>query len=176
MAHFAQARTLYEQLPGAALDKLAVKLENEAAALRALGREDEAARLAARVAELRGQAAPPLPAIPLDKIRPERRGDYPARVVVELDGINLAPEVYARCDLVDLERRLEAQLFGTRAGELDGHVTGPETTEVWLVGDDARAVYEAVAPVLRDYPLCKGAQIALWQGEQVERFGVEGGR
>jgi hypothetical protein len=172
LANFAEARALYERLPGASLEKLAVKLENEAEALATLGRAGEAQRLKARVAQLRGEAAPPASAIPLDRIAPERDEDFAARVVVELDGLHLPDEVYAQYDLAALERRLESRLEESGVGEVEGHLSGPETTEVHMVGSDAQALYQAIEPVLRDYPLCQGAQIRLHQGERISRFSL----
>jgi tetratricopeptide (TPR) repeat protein len=168
LAHFAAARALYERLPGANLEKLASKLENEGEALKALGRAREARALKKRVSELRREAAPPAPAIPI--ARDEAKSE--AFVVVALDGQTLPDEVYATCDLGELERRLERRLAETGAGELDGHMTGPETTEVYLAGADAHVLFEAVEPILRAYPLCMGAAVELRQGEQVTRVSL----
>ena len=172
LAKFVEARTLYERLPGASLDKLAVKLENEAEALEALGRAAEAAKMRGRIAELRGVTAPPTPVIPLDKITPDEDVDFDAEVAIVLDGLNLPDEVYAHYDLGTLERLLEESLAETGLGEVDGHLTKEETTEVYLVGADARALFEAVEAVLRAYPLCEGAVIELRQGAEITHLSL----
>jgi len=165
---FGRARDVMEALPNVNREKLAEKLNNEADALDALDRAAEAGALRARAAALLQTKAPPTPgaAPKLAKRKPS------GTVLVTLDGISLPAEVYAQCDLHTLETRLERRLDETEAGELDGHEHGPENVQLFLYGPNARALYEAIRPVLTDYPLCRGAEIELRQGRKVERFAL----
>jgi hypothetical protein len=74
---------------------------------------------------------------------------------------------------MDTESRIEMRLEETGGGELDGHEYGPEATQLFLYGRDARALFDAIAPVLCDYPLCRGARITLRQGATVSEFPLE---
>jgi tetratricopeptide (TPR) repeat protein len=171
---FRRAREEFERQPSPNVDQLATKLENEAAALERLGRAGEAALARQRIAGLRGLEAPVAPTLPTDvKAKAESEGDEEdsqAAVIVTLDGVGLADEIYAEFDLATLERRLEKRLQETGGGELDGHEFGPEATSLFLYGPDARALFDAIAPVLSDYPLCCGARIELRQGEETMEF------
>lgn len=165
---FGRARAVTEVLPNVNVEKFAEKLSNEADALEALDRAAEADALRARAAALLQTKAPPTPrAAP----KPAKRKPN-GTVLVTLDGIGLPAEVYAQCDLHTLETRLERRLDETDAGELDGHEHGPENVQLFLYGPNARALYEAIRPVLTDYPLCRGAEIELRQGRKVERFSL----
>lgn len=167
---FGRARAVMEALPNANREKLAEKLSNEADALEALDRATEADALRARAAALLQTEAPPTPrAAPKPAKQPVKRKPN-GTVLVTLDGIGLPAEIYAQCDLHTLEVRLERRLDEMDAGELDGHEHGPENVQLFLYGPNARALFDAIRPVLTDYPLCRGAEIELRQGRKVERF------
>lgn len=174
---FRRARAQFERQPSPGVDGLATKLENEAAALEKLGRADEAAIVKARIAELkavRAAAPPPLPDMSVTASPP--RGGTEGAVVVTLDGLGLADEVYRSHDLATLESRLETRLEQEGGGELDGHEHGPETTRIFLYGPDARVLFDIIAPVLRDYPLCQSAHVQLQQqGCETLEFGLADG-
>ena len=46
----------------------------------------------------------------------------------------------------------------------------PKDTTLFLYGADAEALFRAVEPVLRDYPLCQGARLTIRQGDQERRI------
>ncbi|HEY1929711.1 MAG TPA: tetratricopeptide repeat protein [Caulobacteraceae bacterium] len=170
---FQRGRKQFERQPSPSVDGLATKLENEAAALEKLGRQGQAARLRARIETLKGVAPPVTP--PLPEARPavsERSDGTRGQVIITLDGRGLPDEVYRTCDLGTLESRLESCLEREGGGELDGHEHGPETTRIFLFGPDARALLDVITPVLRDYPLCQGARVALRQGAEAAEFGL----
>ena len=64
---------------------------------------------------------------------------------------------------------IEVVLESGEYGELDGHETGPENTTLFLYGADAEALFHAVEPVLRDYPLCQHARVTIRQDGQERR-------
>jgi len=156
---FRKSRVEHARHPSPNVARLSEALGNEAGALRRLGRSREAAVLERQRVELQGEV-PALRAVPaISKLVAGEAGE----VRIELDGIHLAPEVYRDCDLATFENRLEEVLERGDYGELDGHETGPETTTVFLYGADAKALFGAVEPVLRDYPLCQGARVTIRQ-------------
>jgi tetratricopeptide (TPR) repeat protein len=173
---FRRAREEFERQPSPNVEQLAIKLENEAAALDSLGRLDEAAAARARIAELKGLVAPAAPTIaPEAKAAETQATSSDDAVIVTLDGLGLNTEVYHEFDLSTLERRLETRLEEVGGGELDGHESGPETTRLFLYGPDARTLFDAIAPVLVDYPLCRGARIELRHDGETLEFALEAG-
>jgi tetratricopeptide (TPR) repeat protein len=183
---FRRARKQFERQPSPSLDGLSAKLENEAQALEALGREREAAKLRARMAELKvaeASSAPAPPPLSLSQPPLAARGvdgktgggASDGQVTIILDGRGLPDEVYSAHDLGTLEQRLETRLEREGGGELDGHEHGPLETQIFLYGPDARALFEVIAPVLLGYPLCRGARIELRQGDETTAFGLGDG-
>jgi tetratricopeptide (TPR) repeat protein len=142
-------------------------LAYEAAVLAHLGRAQEARALEEQLAELRGDVPPEQErrVAPVPKPgKPTGNGD--GEVLIELDGIHLPESVYRECDVATLENRLEEVLDMAGCGELDGHETGPENTTLFLYGEDAEALFRAVDPILREYPLCRGARVTIRQQSQ----------
>jgi hypothetical protein len=173
---FRRGREQFERQPSPSADGLAAKLENEATALEKLGRVGEAAKLRARIANLRGVAAPAMPPLPVAKPAiSEQKDGTEGAVIIILDGLGLPDEVYRTCDLGTLESRLETRLEQEGGGELDGHENGPESTRIFLYGPDARALFDIIAPVLQEYPLCEGARVQIRQGDQAAEFALADG-
>jgi hypothetical protein len=143
---------------------LAEVLANEAEVLARLGRSQESAILKQELLKLQSD----LPPLWEYKVTPVHKpvidaGKAAGEVLVELDGIHLPEWVYKNCDIATLENRLEAVLETEEQGELDGHETGPENTTLFLYGADAEALFLAIEPVLREYPLCQGARVTIRQ-------------
>jgi tetratricopeptide (TPR) repeat protein len=161
---FRKSREEHTKQPSPNAQQLSEVMENEAAALARLGRREEARALERELAELRGD----VPAMQTHEVAPAappvKEGE--GAVLIELDGIHLPDAVYRECDVATLENRIEEVLETGGQGELDGHETGPENTTVFLYGADAEALFRAVEPVLRDYPLCRGARVTVRQGDQ----------
>jgi tetratricopeptide (TPR) repeat protein len=171
---FRRAREEFERQPSPSVDQLVTKLENEATALEQLGRTGESAEVREKVASLRARSVPVSPSIPADvKASVSNNDEAEASVIVTLDGLGLGDEVYAKFDLATLERRLETRLEQTGEGELDGHEFGPESTQLFLYGQNARTLFDAIAPVLRAYPLCRGARVELRERGSTSEFLLE---
>ena len=85
-------------------------------------------------------------------------------VIIELDGTTLPSSTCEKYDLATLENQLIAIVDSEAVGELDGHEFGPQTVRIFLYGADAEALFEAIEPVLRGYPLCERARVAIRQG------------
>jgi hypothetical protein len=80
-------------------------------------------------------------------------------VLIHLDSMSLPDEIYEEHDLATLEDRLTEALGNL--GIYDGHESGPGVTFVYLYGPDAEAMFRAIEPVLRDYPLARGAGVII---------------
>ena len=165
---FRRSRAEHARQPSPKVNQLAEVLANEAAALRRLGRLDEATALEQKIAELRGDV-PPLYRHEIAATPAKAAGDGDGALLIELDGVHLPERIYRDCDLGTLENRIEQILETGGLGELDGHESGPESTVLFLYGADAEALFRAVEPLLRDYPLCRGARLTIRQGDQERR-------
>ncbi len=84
-------------------------------------------------------------------------------VIIHLDGMNLPDEIYATCDLMTLEEKLQS-VVRDGLGEYDGNESGPGETLVYLYGPDAELLFAAIEPVLREYPLCRNAKVIIRRG------------
>jgi hypothetical protein len=85
-------------------------------------------------------------------------------VLIYLDGVNLPDEVYAECDLLTIEDRLIEAIEKGQAGELDGNEIGERETTIFTYGPDADRLYRVMEPVLKSYPLCRGARVIVRKG------------
>ncbi len=167
LAWFQKSRAEHARQPSPNVSQLTEALANEAAALARLGRAEEASALDQQRAKYRGDLPPLVKHEVAPVAKPVKQAhDTPGEVLIELDGVHLPDSVYRDCDVATLENRLEAALEAGEPGELDGHETGPENTTLFLYGPDAEALFRAVEPVLRDYPLCHRARVTIRQGDQ----------
>jgi hypothetical protein len=86
-------------------------------------------------------------------------------VLVYLDTVGLPQEVYDENDLETLESRLEEVISGGKnLGEYDGNEFRPKEVVLFMYGPDAEALFSAIEPTLRDYPLCRGARVQIRRG------------
>lgn len=85
-------------------------------------------------------------------------------VLIHLDGVNLPDEVYENHDLATLEDQLIDMLEASRLGDYGGHEFGEQNTTVYLYGPSADAIFDAIEPILADYPLCENARVVLRNG------------
>jgi hypothetical protein len=168
---FRRSRAEHASQPSPNVGQMSEALANEAAVLRRMGFPQEASVLERQRAELNGDL-PPLHTYEIIAVAKavQAPNQTAGAVLIELDGIHLAESVYKDCDIATLENRLEEVLEFGGYGELDGHETGPENTTVFLYGPDAEALFEAIEPLLRDYPLCQGARLTIRQGDQERRI------
>jgi len=149
------------------VSQLGEVLANEADVLARLGRSQESTILKQQLFELQRDLPPRqeykvTPAVKVIK----DSGKHTGEVLIELDGMRLPEQVYKTCDIAMLENRIEDVLEIEEHGELDGHETGPESTILFLYGADAELLFRAIEPVLREYPLCRGALVTIRQGSE----------
>jgi hypothetical protein len=86
-------------------------------------------------------------------------------VIITLDGTSLPNDVYEQFDSDTLDGQLQDALGSL--GECDGVEHGESDTRIFLYGSDAEAMFRAVEPTLRAYPLAASSQGIL-------RFGPPG--
>lgn len=170
LAWFRKARAEHEKRPSPNASQLAETLENEAAALTRLGRLAESSAVERELAELRG-TAPPVRTHELGPLKTNVASTEGA-VLIELDGTTLPDAVYSNYDLATIEGQLSAIVEEEALGELDGHEFGPRNTTIFLYGTDAEAMFRAIEPALREYPLCQGARVTIRQGTTERRVVV----
>jgi hypothetical protein len=90
-------------------------------------------------------------------------GDEQA-VLVYLDGVGLPDEIYEQYDLEQLENQLTEVIEARGVGMYDGNEFGPSEVVLYMYGPDAEALFSAIAPVLRDYPLCRNSKAVIRGG------------
>jgi len=86
-------------------------------------------------------------------------------VLIYLDGNGLPDEIYANYDVATLEDQIVAVLEDANVGEYDGNEFGPDSVTLFLYGNSADVLYATIEPILKEYPLCQGAEVILQYGE-----------
>lgn len=74
-----------------------------------------------------------------------------------LNGTDLPPQVYKDCDVNHVVAELD-RLLGER-GKFMGYYEGSRETALYCYGASFEAMRDAVAPLLRDYPLCAQSRV-----------------
>jgi tetratricopeptide (TPR) repeat protein len=164
LAWFRKARAECEKQPSPDVTQLAEKIENEALLLARLGRAAEAAAVESELAQLRS-TTPPAQKYEIGPLKRTTKSSEGA-VLIELDGATLPSSTYENYDLATLENQLTARVDSEAVGELDGHEFElcSQAVTIFLYGADAEALFEAIEPVLRGYPLCEHARVTIRQG------------
>lgn len=78
-------------------------------------------------------------------------------VALTLDGINLSPAVYETFGLDELLAAL-SPIFRDRIAEYHGCHTTNTSTELYLYGPSADQILLAIAPVQKEFPLCRNSR------------------
>lgn len=78
-------------------------------------------------------------------------------LAIYLNGTDLPKEVYEKSDVNVVYDTVE-KLLGDR-GAIQGYWQGPTETALYLYGDSAQEMREAIAGFLASYPLCQRARI-----------------
>ena len=63
-----------------------------------------------------------------------------------------------------LQDRLYGAFDDSELGEFDGNEIGGGTAQLFFYGPDACQLFQAVKPILNEYPMCRGARIVLRKG------------
>ena len=78
-----------------------------------------------------------------------------------------------REDVFKLEERLEEAIAGAGAGELDGNEFGGGEAVLYMYGPSTDALWSAVEPVARDFPLRPAYALLGAGGPEVEPTRIE---
>lgn len=163
---FTKARQEHEKQPSPNLADLVEVLENEEAALGRIGKTHEAKITRERLESLRGAMSeiPPVERPRALTVPTARNVGEEGAVLIELDGTTLPDAVYRQYDLAALEDQLSKAVEPQGLGEYDGNEFGPQNTTLFLYGADAEALFVAIEPILRTYPLCQNARVTIRKG------------
>ena len=63
-----------------------------------------------------------------------------------------------------LQDRLYEAMDESNVGEFDGNEIGEGTARLFFYGPDAGRLFQAVEPILKEYPMCRNAHVVLRQG------------
>jgi len=148
--------------PSQNLDLTVENLESEIAALKRLGREDEAANAQNTLASVRStiQAIPQVDRN-LNEVEPQMEG----AVLVELMFGNRPVHPDERKNMTSLAERLSSDIQAQDAGYYSGWVAIPESTTLIFYGPDAEAIFKILEPSLTSEAICAGARVAIRQGD-----------
>ena len=159
---FRRARAEFESQPSPNFENVIEELENEAHALRRLGRTAEAEAVEATMARVREKAAK-VPGLSATGA-PEASLSEGA-VLVEVDG-----GMRGKAKDPELEKLgyLISEILNEKnLGGWGGCLRGLETSTLCYYGPDAAAMYGAMEELLRGDPQCEGARIVLRQGTEM---------
>jgi tetratricopeptide (TPR) repeat protein len=149
------------RLPSPNLDTTTENLESEIAALKRLGRDDEAANVQETLASVRAT----IEAIPqVDRDMSDVKAPMEGAVLVELSFSNGPVRADERKSRTLLAERLSKKAQARDVGYYSGWVAIPENTTLIFYGPDAEALFKVLEPSLINEPICAGARVVIRQG------------
>lgn len=148
----------HQKLPSSNFDTLIEDLENEVAALKRLGRQEEVASAEERLEQVRAA----MKAIPqanqdLERLNVSER----EAVLVELTFGSRPDGPCPTRESGNLARRLSEALEDEDVGFYAGNVVIPENTTLMFYGLDAETLFRVLEPHLMAEPMCAGARITI---------------
>lgn len=161
----------HQKLSGPNLESVSEDLESEIAALKRLGREEDAAMAEKRLAAVRATMA----AVPqADRDLGTLNYQSQCAVLVEFGNRSVVENSVIGPERNQLARRLSDALQGQNAGELAGLVVIPESTTLMFYGPDAEELFKVLEPHLIKEPLCSGAKVTIRQGGALREIFLPG--
>jgi tetratricopeptide (TPR) repeat protein len=156
-----KAYSVHEKLPSPNLETMAEDLENEAAALKRLGRTEEAGDAEARLESVRGR----IKGVPsIDRDLSALSAGAEGAMLIEL-GLGSRPgSAYPKGAAARLGEQLAEAVGENHLGFYGGHVVIPESTTLMFYGEDGEALFRVTEPILRSEKLCAGARVTIRQG------------
>jgi tetratricopeptide (TPR) repeat protein len=150
------------RLPSPNLATTAENLKSEIAALKRLGREDEAAFAQETLASVLAT----IEAIPqADRDLSEVNAQMEGAVLVELTYSNRPVRPEERKNMSLLAERLSEEVQAQDAGYYSGWVAIPENTTLIFYGPDAETLFKVLEPSLASEPICAGARVVIRQSD-----------
>jgi len=151
----------HERQPSPNLETVAEDMENQAAALKRLGRIEEARVADDRLASIRAA----MTAIPkVDRDLSSVRATTESAVLIELGFGSRPGNTYGKTDIVRLAGRLAEVVETEAAGWYSGDLVSPESTTLMLYGADAERLFSVVEPILLAEAMCQQARVTIRQG------------
>jgi hypothetical protein len=152
----------HQKQPSPNLRTIADDLEHEIAALKRLGRLEEAA-----IAEEKLESVcAAMKAVPqADRDLSTLGTPTEGAVLVELNFGRQPGSPYPVGESVKLSRQLSDAIETQNLGSYGGHVVIPESTTLIFYGADAEAMYRVLEPRPTSEPMCAGARVTIRQGE-----------
>jgi tetratricopeptide (TPR) repeat protein len=149
--------------PSPNFEPMVEDLEAEIAALKRLGRTEEAVLAEERLASV-SAAIHEIPGFDRDlsSLVSQARGS----VQIELCFGSRPGNRYNSQDSTQLIFKLMEALEGRGVGFCGGRVTIPESTTLMFYGEDAELLFHALEPILLSEPMCKQASLEIRQGKE----------
>jgi hypothetical protein len=157
--------------PSPDFESLVEILNDEIAALKRLGRLEEAAAAEDRLASAHVEMSQ---VSQVDFELGSRIGRVQGAVLVEIPyGTRLGAR-YVRADWNELAVRLTQEAERQKVGFSGGNVTIPKTTTMVFYGENAETLFQALQPMLVREPICIGATVTIRQGTDVRELSLSG--
>jgi tetratricopeptide (TPR) repeat protein len=160
-----------KKIPSPNLDSMVENLEEEIAALKRLGRLEEAVLAEDRLASVNAERNQ----IPyVDRDLSSRISQAKGSILVEVSYGSRPGNRYRKQDLEELAVELTDEARSQSAGFCAGTVTTPESTILMLYGEDAEVLFQAIQPILAKERICEGALVTIRQGKEIREVILPG--
>jgi tetratricopeptide (TPR) repeat protein len=157
--------------PSPNLESMKENLEEEIAALKRLGRREDAVLAEGRLAQVSAMKSE----IPnVDRDLSLHISEAKGSVLLEIAYGARPGTRYGSKDMARLAVELAEAAKRRHAGFCGGTVTIPESTTLMFYGEDAEALFHAMQPILSNEGICEGAMVTIRQGKEVKELVVPG--
>ena len=153
----------HQKQPSPNLQTIADDLEYEIAALRRLGRSEEAVTAEEKLESVRAAMKTVFQA---DRDLSTVQDPTGGAVLLELSFGSQPGSPYTNRDSLRFARELAETLEAHNLGSYGGHIIIPESTTLMFYGADAEALFRVLEPSLKSEPMCAGARATIRQGLQ----------
>jgi tetratricopeptide (TPR) repeat protein len=168
---FQRAYAERKNTPSPNIESLANDLKGEIAALKRLGRVEEAVLAEDRLASVNVERNEiPHPDRDLSSLISQAKG----AVLLEIGYGSRPGNRYCKQDLRKLVLDLADILESRNAGFCGGTITITESTTLMFYGEDAEALFQAIQPMLVSERICEGASVTIRQDQKVREVILPG--
>lgn len=158
-----KARAEHQKAPSPYYDSVVENLENEIAALKRLGRENEAAKAEEELSRVRAA----MESLPKSAHEISANNDEQGAVLVELNFGSHPDGRFERREAMDLGHRLASVVEDEGTGNYSSRVTTPESTTLIFYGEDGEKLYRTLESSLQGEKTCAGARVTIRQGGKI---------
>jgi len=155
--------------PSPNLESMKENLEEQIAALRRLGRIEDAVVAEGRLAQVDAQRKA-IPSVEVDLSSHVSRAK--GSVLVELAYGSRPGNRFGTKDTAKLVAELADAAKNRGAGFCAGTVTIPESTTLMFYGEDSESLYQSMESILAQEPICEGATVTIRQGKDLREVVV----